>query len=459
MTLRDANVTLRSILIFGLFRSGTTLLTDLLTRRGQSVVFSEPMLMDGWRQQADVIPATLEALGIRSVALPANKKSIGPADWFDSAVLPLLQGLQFWGFKEVHFNAAEALIRRYPPDFLLLTVRDPRDLFLSALDLINKLLLAFQGGRLLRDEAWIYARLLNDVRVLADIFIRHRGTLLRYEDQSESRGWPEEVSALLGETFAVEERVALPVADGGRKIDEAHKHGHGLSLDSVFRWSRVTAPRARAINYWLWRDLGPLYRGFGYGADPALGEIDRAAVAAIARPFTSTMARTISSPALFAKNHGHFFFALRAGRLYLASGLPPASAIVEMEPLLPALRCLVQGARYSPLAIAPGGNAMAFLDTRCPDGQVWEQASHVVFNHVLEFVPDWSLLLDAALAAGKTVMMTVFLADEIPPWWGGASPPLVDREQLFALVAAHSHDIEVSDRKTYGARLVVLTPR
>src|SRR5690606_1402765 len=187
----------RTILIFGLFRSGTTVLTDLLTRRGHSVVFSEPMLMHGWRQQAGVIPATLAALGMPPVSLPANKTGIKPPDWFDREVLPLLEGMRFWGFKEVHFSAAEALIRRYPPDFLLLTVRDPRDLFLSGVDLVNKLLLAFAGGRRLRDEAWVYGRLRNDVRVLAHLLVRHGGDLLRYEHQGENAGWPEQVSTLL----------------------------------------------------------------------------------------------------------------------------------------------------------------------------------------------------------------------------------------------------------------------
>lgn len=458
MAVSPAEVRMRSILIFGLLRSGTTILTDLLTSRGKSVVFSEPMLMHGWRRQTAVIPATLSVLGMAPLSLPDDKSRISPADWFDAEVLPLLQEMHYWGMKEVHFDQAEALIRRYPPDYLLLSIRDPRDLFFSALDLTNKLLLAFEGGKFLRDEAWVYLRLRIDVQVLAWLMSKYPCTLLRYEDQSEGNDWPSQVSTLIGEHFELDERVALAASDRGRKIDEHEKHGSGLSFSSLFRWVKESTQRSKAINYWLWKDLETVYSPFGYTCEASLAEPNTQAIHSVARPFHPAMEKMLESPRFLLKNEGQFLFALRAGRRYLADALPKNARVVEFDPYLPALKYLGEAIDYSAVTRAKAQRLISTVDWQNQYSPSMQEATHFVFNHVLEFDADWSSVLNTAMDARKIILMTVFLADDIPSWWGEVNRPEVSLSLLFAVAKNKPYDLHVSGTKAYGARLIILRP-
>lgn len=60
--------------------------------------------------------------------------------------------------------------------------------------------------------------------------------------------------------------------------------------------------------------------------------------------------------------------------------------------------------------------------------------------------------------SGKTILMTTFLADDLPEWWGVVAPPRVDVGRLFAVAGSRPYRIRISEGKAYGARLIMLQP-
>ncbi len=448
----------KSVFILGLLRSGTTVLSDLLCSRDRSVVFSEPMLMHGWLPQIEVIPNTQKALGLSVAAPPERTAGRSPTDWFDAEVLPTLGGLQFWGMKEVHFSTAEALVSRYRPDHLLLTVRDPRDVFFSALDLINKALLVFPGGRVLRDEAWVHMRLRSDIRVLARLHDAHHGSLLRYEDQRPGDDWSDQVARMLGQHFELTERVALAATDRGRKRDEAAKHGMGLSFSSFFRWTQHADRRSQAIASWLWRDLEGLYAPFGYRQTADLADVDDAAISEIASDFTAEMAQMTRSPGVALQDEAQFLLSLRAGRRRLAALLPEGARAIELDPLTPGLKLLRPAGSYAAVSEHAGHRVIRQRAWREEGLAFAGPATHLVFNHVLEFDDDWIETLRRASAARKTIAINTFLAEERPPWWGEVPAPTVSLGELRAAIHDWPYAMRVSPQQGYGERCIVLEP-
>ena len=117
------------VFVFGLPRSGSTLLCDLLTIPGRSVVLHEPMILrrfgDGRERRI------CDALAETGILVHLDQNDCIPGTparpWYEQRVLPQLTELEFWGLKEVYLTDALQLIDIYRPDKVILLWRDPRD--------------------------------------------------------------------------------------------------------------------------------------------------------------------------------------------------------------------------------------------------------------------------------------------------------------------------------------------
>lgn len=252
---QDETVTGMKLAIFGMMRSGTTLLCDLFTVPGEGLVLLEPNLHLGVRP--DQLYDQLLKFGI----------NIDPEEWaavsgtefrayFDQRILPELQKLTYWGVKMVNFARWQEFLEAYPPQELLLCVRDIRDVVLSALDLAPKLAESV-------DEHWIEQRAIETAQALVEMSAQARH-VLRYEDFCHD---PEQLIALAGQ-------LGLPRVGDRRygleavphRLYEQRKHGSSVSTRSVGRYASEPPGPKRELADQVWKQCQAYCECFDYEA-------------------------------------------------------------------------------------------------------------------------------------------------------------------------------------------------
>jgi len=341
------------IAIMGPMRSGSTLLSDLLTIRGECLILSEPNILGRWS------PTVVE----RMHRLAANfGLDPGPAppreqDWptygayFDKVMLPQLERLPRWGAKYVDLVDWRPTISRYRPKRLILTVRDIRDVTISSIDRIARLKLAFYGRRYMRDEAWVLAHLAFTVHEL--MALRELPHLLvRYEDMASDPGMRQRVADFVGFERLSERRENLE-ASGMIRQWELAKHGEGLSTRSVGRYREEPRGPVRALAERVWKLLPEYSEVFGYEMPPPETWIrghDFSRAPGAANPIVYRRAEQPDwkGPAQFEPS-----FALRAARRFIAPRLPKGAVVAELGCGTPALMPLLpEGVTLLPVDVA-----------------------------------------------------------------------------------------------------------
>jgi hypothetical protein len=346
------------VAVYGLMRSGTTLVADLLTLRGTSLVISEPDLFVDWH------PRTVGRIDelIRTFGLPVGeavprREAYGRyQDYFDGELVPKLAGLELWGIKQVDFREWQGHFERYRPRRLVLCVRDLRDVALSAIDLICRQKLAFPGRRRLRDEAWILARLCHDVQeLMAMRALPHH--VVRYEDLVADPAAQRRLADFVGLRELGSERLNLQGEAPERSKWEISKHGGAISGKSVARHRAEPAGPARAMAERLWRLLPEYSEAFKYPTPPAEAVLRE-------HPFSRTR-RDGEDPVPWHRLNSWNWrgpetleptFARRAARILAARNIPPGSVVLDLDGDVPALRHLLpEGCRYVASRLADRG--------------------------------------------------------------------------------------------------------
>lgn len=239
--------------IYGMMRSGTTLLCDKLTVPGRGIVLLEPNMH--LESRPDHVRRQLESFGI---VIPEAEWQSGAAQgfqhFFNTRIVPELNRLEYWGAKMVNFSRWQEFLQQYPAEHLLLCVRDIRDVVLSALDLAPKL------DAFVTNE-WIERRALETAAGLVEMSARsHR--LLRYEDFCQN---PEVISALAGQLglpHPGDSRMGLEAVP--HRLYEAEKHGGGVSTKSVGRFASEPEGPARQLAERVWKQCADYCRAFCY---------------------------------------------------------------------------------------------------------------------------------------------------------------------------------------------------
>jgi hypothetical protein len=405
------------VMVFGLARSGTTLVSDLLTVPGRSIVISEPEIFKQWsRATATRVHRLARLVGLD---LDEEPPQPGPYDasyqrYFDQVMLPELGKLALWGIKNVDFSGWRSLFAGYPPRRLILCVRDLRDTAISGLDRICRLGIRFRGtGRgIMRDEAWLMAGLAYSVRELMEMR-KQPHLLVRYEDLVADTQTRQRIAEYVGLDRLQEERLNLKAAEM-RRAWEIEKHRGTIGTGSVGRFASEPPGPVRALAERLWRLLPDYSRAFGYevpAADPAWQDHDFALGERTGKPafgYLDTERWDWEGPRQFEP-----CFAQRRARIAVASLIPAGTRLLDLCAGAPSLAALLP----SPATLIHGDNvarAPEFLVSALHRGELPPvgKADLIAILGMLEHVSDPRAFLARLAEAGRPLALSYHAADD-----------------------------------------------
>lgn len=255
------------VAVMGLMRTGTTLISDLLTVRDKSIVFSEPDLMSPYdRSLCEKMQQLARDCGL---AVPAEVPPAGSyarnIDHFDAMFGEQLKQLDFWGIKYVNPAGWRRLFNIYRPRKLILCVRDLRAVTVSALELCNRMRLVFHDGVHRRDEAWVFSRICYTVHeMMAMRALPH--LVIRYEDLVSDPATLDRLREYVGLDELGTDRFNLKIERASRSQWEMKKHGSSTEISdkALDRFEQEPDGPVRAMAERIWRLLGEYNVAFGY---------------------------------------------------------------------------------------------------------------------------------------------------------------------------------------------------
>lgn len=251
--------------VMGMMRSGTTLVADLLTVPGRSLVLNEPYLLDRWSPD---LQEKLDALyrGFGLEVPPPGKRARHALNQghFLAEILPQLRRLGCqWGAKYADLHSWRRTFAAYRPRKLIITARDLRDVFLSGLELLNRARLLFNDARHLRDEAWLFAFIAATVHELMALR-REPHLVIRYEDLVGDPATRARLAEHAGLDRLGTGRLNLDRHGPDRAGWERAKHGDAITRNSLGRFEQEPAGPMRAHAERLWRMFPEYAEAFRY---------------------------------------------------------------------------------------------------------------------------------------------------------------------------------------------------
>lgn len=439
------------VAVYGLMRTGTTLVSDLLTQRGRSFVVAEPDLFVEWHPQT--IARVHRALGTFGLDFSGEEDLPRQADYqtyinyFDRRVIPALARLDLWGIKHVSFQKWRELLDHYGPERLILCVRDIRDVVLSQIEFIGRHGLAFPGGQHMRDEAWVMTRFCHDAHDLIAMS-RQPHMTLRYEDLVADDGVRDKLRDYVGLKQLSDERINLDAEPENRRAWEAAKHEGGVSTRSVGRFDREPPGPARSVAERTWRLMSGYCEAFGYKAAEADERLDR-------HPFAAPRSGGMNPLEWWQVNTWNWpgplviepAFARRRARLTAARSVPEGSVVLDLGCCTPAFRYMLpKGCRYI-------GSDMVerFEDCRVADYHKGElpqpgEATLVAVLGLLEYLGDVPGFLARLRSLDRPVIATYHAADDTAGADRGALGWQSHMTRMDVLEACRSAGFEASAR-------------
>ncbi len=243
------------VAIYGMMRSGTTLLSDKLTSRPSALVLAEANLhLNDWGLH------TLKQL--QAFGIPVSQQDWISDRWesfevfFRQKILPHLDKLDFWGVKLVNFTRWRYFLDTYRPQRLILCVRDVRDVALSRLELAEA-----QGNAHVFDSAWTQRRILDNARQLVEMSKRPH-LLVRYEDLCTDPQVMPRILEYVGRCKIGSERIGLEAMFN--RDYERKRHGDEISARTVYRYSKETGHHGRKLAEHIWQQCPEYCTTFGY---------------------------------------------------------------------------------------------------------------------------------------------------------------------------------------------------
>ncbi len=397
----------RKVFLFALPRSGSTLLCDLLTVPGSSVILHEPMVLRnfGDARQHRII-STLRGLGIEVDDSEHQFARGTPArPWFDQHVLPKFQDYEFWGLKEVYLTDAELLIAAYQPDQILLLWRDPRDVAISFLELMNRSLMSYADRTTLKDEAWAMECLTVSAEVLSAIAAAQPHLLLRYEDLMQCTEHRQELLDYLDLPEFGNQRFALVDDGGGVRASEIERHQQTFSNSSVERWQSEPAGWRRTFANVCHSKMQPAAGLAGYEAAAELAE------SVCAAPTDSQLQRVFDPTYLPAPDFD-FAYARRRGRSRVAALLEPHQSVLDVGASTAALAFMVD-AQVTVIDDGAAGQRVISKPWREGVFPALDRFDTVTFVFSLEYVDDPRWMVSRLLARGLRVILTYHCRDDL----------------------------------------------
>jgi len=330
------------VAVYGLIRSGTTLASDLLTVRGQSLVISEPDLFVPWDARAITrIYNTAKAFGLPIPdSVPRQEQYGSFARYFEQELMPHLQKLELWGIKQVQFLFWRELFKILPPKHLILCLRDLREVTLSAFDLIGRMGLVFGNKQVLRDEAWVMARLCHDVYELtAMTSLPH--LQLRYEDLVTDETIQKKLAGYVSLKALGTERLNLEGEPDSRSAWEQSKHRGMISNSSLGRFIDEPSGPAKSIAKRIWAVLPHYSRQFGYEMPDPGTLITGHSLAKDPHSAPNPVSQSLVGWSAEKPKEFEPAFSRRRARVAAARMIPENSIVMDLGCVVPALKLLL----------------------------------------------------------------------------------------------------------------------
>jgi hypothetical protein len=404
------------VAVYGLPRSGTTLISDLLTVPGHALVISEPDMYKAWN--ANIAKRVHALAGSVGIDLPGGIPQ--PTDWdgmysgyLRTVLAPRLAEFDLWGIKCVDFSDWQRMFTDFPPAKLVLCLRDLRDVLLSGIDRISRMPLVFRSSGTRRDEAWVMSALAYNTWELMAMQARPHYAV-RYEAVASDPAVLEGLARYVGLERLDPTRNNLAAAGWHRKW-EVEKHGDAITAASVGRFAREPHGPIRALADRLWRLLPEYSEAFGYDAP---GATERIAIHAF-RPtepgvnpvrFLDTENARWNGPAGIEPA-----FARRRARRVAADSIKQARRVIDLGGGSRALSGLLpKGCEHVLADNAARSDNLRVADIFGGEVPKLDDATVVVALDVLEYVEDLPPFLARLREAGRPVIASYHLTDDSP---------------------------------------------
>jgi hypothetical protein len=404
------------VAVYGLPRSGTTLISDLLTVPGHSLVISEPDLYKAWNK--NIARRVVALAGSVGIELPGGIPQ--PADWdgnyaayLRTELVPRLAAFELWGIKCVDFSDWRRMFAEFPPAKLILCLRDLRDTLLSGIDRICRMPLVFRSSGTRRDEAWVLSALAYNAWELMAMRAEPHFAL-RYEDIAADPAKLDALASYVGLARLDPTRNNLAAAGWHRRW-EIEKHGDAISTASVGRFAHEPDGPIKVLAERLWRLMPEYGEAFGYdvpGADRRIRAHDFRPGAPGQNPvrFLDTERADWRGPAGIEPA-----FARRRARRIAAKNLQRARRVLDLGGGGRALVDLLpKGATHilaDNVARADDVRVADIYRGRLPKA---DDVDVIVALDVLEYVEDLPPFLAALRATGKPALVSYHASDDSP---------------------------------------------
>ena len=403
------------IVVFGPLRSGTTMIADLLTVKGRSLVLSEPDLHVPWHERTvQRLHRIYRDVGLAVPATPPERvpETRAYVDWFADNVLPQLEQLDLWGIKMVDFYQWRKLYERFPPRRTVLVTRDLRAVALSSLDLIGRSWVAFQGGTRLRDEAWVMAQLAYDMHELAAM-AKLPHLHLRYRDFVSDEACRERLRRFAGLERFGEDRFNLDAEDDRRAAWEKEKHGGEVSENSRDRYLEEPDGPMKAMAERLWRCLPAFAERFGH--DLPDNPVADHPFAACPEDGSNPVDRVRDVETWDGVGPGHLepAFARRIARIHAGNSIARPARVLDLFCGAPALRFLLKkGSSYRGADVARRYDDCETIDLGTMTLPGRRDADVVTVLGALEYLDDLKGFLGALAAYGVPILASYHASDD-----------------------------------------------
>jgi len=402
------------VAVMGLMRTGTTLVCDLLTVKGRSLVISEPNLLGRWDPPLQKkLHQLYREVDIDIGEPPPEGRYRTNLEYFDEQVLPRLKPLDFWGVKYVDLAGWRRLFRLHRPQKLILCVRDLRAVTISALELINRMGLVFSDRRHLRDEAWVFARLAYSVHeLMAMRQLPH--TVLRYEDLVGDPKTLERLAGFAGLERLGEDRFNLMIEAGTRSKWEMSKHGKEISAKALDRFDDEPAGPMRSMAERLWRLLPEYSLAFGYDVPKPVLRVRQHDFKLRVMPGDNPIPyREVETWNWRGPEQLEPVFGRRRARNLVARNLKPDAVLLDLGCGSAAMRKLLPaGCSHLPADLARRSPLFAVADFYGGDLPDAEEATHVAALGVLEHAEDLPKLLQSLRSFNKPIFVSYYATDD-----------------------------------------------
>ncbi|QEX19160.1 hypothetical protein FRZ44_44730 [Hypericibacter terrae] len=405
------------VAVMGLMRTGTTLVCDLLTLRGRSLVVSEPNLLALWDGPLQLKMNRLyREFGLDVPSLPPREGEYrSNIEYFDQTILPQLKSLELWGVKCVDLFGWQRLLRIYPPKRLVLCVRDLRAVTISALELVNRMGLVFTDTKRMRDEAWIFSRIAYSVQeMMAMRAVPHM--VLRYEDLVAEPAARDRLAAYCGLDRLGEERLNLVIERETRSGWELAKHGKEITTKALDRYDEEPEGPMRTMADRIWRMFPEYSLAFGYevpaprfrirrhdfciGPDPGINPIK----------FKETEVWNWRGPKQLEPVFGR-----RRARTIVALNLKPGAVLLDLGCGTAAMRkMLAKSSSHLPADVAVRAPLFVVSDIYRGELPPGGEATHVAALGVLEYVEDLPGFLNGLRGYNVPVFVSYYATDDTP---------------------------------------------